>query len=51
MASLEKVLSETRKNKKTGGILIIVEGVYGIDGDVTHLEKLAGWLKNTERES
>jgi len=41
MASLEKVLSETRKNKKTGGILIIVEGVYGIDGDVTPLREIS----------
>ena len=39
--SLEKILSETRKNKKSGGILIIVEGVYGIDGDVTPLREIS----------
>jgi glycine C-acetyltransferase len=40
-ASLEKILSETRKNKKSGGILIIVEGVYGIDGEVTPLKEIS----------
>jgi len=41
MASLGKLLAETRKENKTGGILIIIEGVYGIDGDIAPLVEIS----------
>jgi len=41
MASLDQVLSDTRRDRKTGGILIIIEGVYGIDGDIAPLVEIS----------
>jgi glycine C-acetyltransferase len=37
---LEQVLARARENESVKGILIVVEGVYGIDGDVTPLSEI-----------
>jgi glycine C-acetyltransferase len=37
---LEQVLSVIREENTTGGVLVVLEGVYGIDGDLTPLTDL-----------
>lgn len=37
---LEEKLVQTRRKIKNGGILVVVEGVYGIDGDVSDIKAL-----------
>lgn len=40
IVDLEKILKNTREKKPTGGILILIEGVYGMTGDIAPLKKI-----------
>lgn len=40
VADLEKVLKNIREKKPKGGILILIEGVYGMTGDIAPLKEI-----------
>lgn len=45
MEDLEKVLASTRKNNPDSGILILIEGVYGMTGDLAPINKIIALKK------
>lgn len=45
MKSLESILKKTRSLKPNNGILVVIEGVYGIDGDIAPLPQILDLIR------